>query len=179
MCVCACVHVFFLVPGLSRHLGSPVCLFIFFLHVALFVMLSYFSTRLCHISITGIFGRPLLFCGMSTPIILLIMCSSFILITWPYHFSRFSVIFMDAYATLVVPLMCSFLILSLLDTTHIHLSILIQFTSSCTSCPFVVALQFHWHPSVTQHSTTSLPVSPCCTHTLCDFCCDASCLFHA
>ena len=74
-------------------------------------------------------------------------------------------------------LMCSFLILSLLVTPHIHLSILISFTSSRASCPLVVAqvsapyniaglttfvnlcLQFHWHPPATQHSTASLPVS--------------------
>ena len=30
------------------------------------------------------------------------MCSSFILLTWPYHFSPFSVIFLDACTTLVV-----------------------------------------------------------------------------
>ena len=44
----------------------------------------------------------------------------------------FSVIFLDACTTLVVPLMCSFRILSLLVTPHIHLSILISFTSSRT-----------------------------------------------
>ena len=40
-------------------------------------------------------------------------------------------------------------------------------------------LQFHWHPPVTQHSTASLPVSPCCTHSLYNFCCHASCILHA
>ena len=34
-----------------------------------------------------------------------------------------------------------------------------------------LSLQFHWHPPVTQHSTASLPVSPCCTHSLCKFYC--------
>ena len=91
----------------------------------------------------------------------------------------FSVISLDACTTLVVPPMCSFRILSLLVTLHIHLSILISFTSSRASCPLVVAqvsasfnrtvlttvfvnlsLQFHWHPPVTQHSTASLRVSP-------------------
>ena len=71
--------------------------------------------------------------------VLLTVCSSFILLTWPYHFSRFSVIFFDACTTLVVPLMCSFRILSLLVTPHIHLSIVISFTSSRASCPLVVA----------------------------------------
>ena len=89
------------------------------------------------------FGHPLLlFPGMSTSSILLAMCSSFILLTWPYHFSRFSVIFFDACTTLVVPLMCSFRIVSLLVTPHIHLSILISFTSSRASCPIVVAQVF-------------------------------------
>ena len=69
----------------------------------------------------------------------LTMCSSFILLTWPHHFSRFSVIFLDACTTLVVPLMCSFRILSLLVTPHMHLSILISLTSSHASCPLVVA----------------------------------------
>ena len=88
-----------------------------------------------HLSI-GRFGRPLLlFPGMSTSNILLTMCSSFILLTWPYHFTRFSVIFLDACSTLGVPLMCSFWILSLLVTPHIHLSILISFTSSVLLVP--------------------------------------------
>ena len=87
------------------------------------------------------FGCPLLvFPGMSTSSILLTMCPSFILLTRPYHFSRFSVIFSDACTTLVVPLMCSYQILSLLDTPHIHLCILISFISSRSSCrPLVVA----------------------------------------
>ena len=110
------------------------------------------------------FGRPLLlFPGMFTSSILLTICSSFILLTWPYHFSRCYIIFFDACTTLFVPLMCSFRILSLLVSPHIHLSILISFTSSRASCPLVVAqvsapqfcelsLQLHWHPPVTQHS---------------------------
>ena len=115
-----------------------------FLHAALFVVLSSFRPTsvmsLLHASFHHRFGRPLLlFPGISTSSILLTMCSSFILFTWPYHFSRFSVIFLEAYTALVVPLMCSFRILSLLVTPHIHLSILISFTSSCSSCPLVVA----------------------------------------
>ena len=109
---------FFFNHGLSHHLGSPVWLCIFFLR----------------------FRCPLLlFPGMSTSSILLTVCSSSILLTWPYHFSRFSVIVFDACTTLVVPLMCSLRILSLLVTPHIHLSILISFTSSRASCPLVVA----------------------------------------
>ena len=95
---------------------------------------------LLHASFHLRYGRPLLlFPGMSTSNILLTMCSSFILLTWPYHFSRFSVIFLDACTTLVVPLMFSFRIVSLLVTPHIHLSIRISFTSCRASCPLVVA----------------------------------------
>ena len=106
---------------------------IVFLHAALFVVLSSFRPTsvmsLLHASFHCRFGRPLLlFPGMFISNILLTMCSSFILLTWPYHFSRFSVIFLDACTTIVVPLMCSFRILSLLVTPHIHLSILISFT---------------------------------------------------
>ena len=80
---------------------------ILFLHSALFVALSTFSPAsvisLLHASFHLRFGRPLrLFPGMSTYSILLTMCSSFILLTWPYHFSRFSVIFLDACTTLHV-----------------------------------------------------------------------------
>ena len=37
------MNVFFFVPGLSHHLGSPVKLMILFLHAALFVVLSSLS----------------------------------------------------------------------------------------------------------------------------------------
>ena len=115
-----------------------------FLHAALFVVLSSFRPTsvmsILHAYFHLRFGRPLLlFPGMSTSSILLTMCSSFILLTWPYHFSRISIIFLDACTTLVAVLMCSFRILSLLVTPHIHLSILISCTSSHASCPLVVA----------------------------------------
>ena len=74
-----------------------------------------------HLSILGLAALFFFFPGMSTSSILLTMCSSFILLTWPYHLSRFSVIFSDSCISLVVPIMCSFLILSLLVTPHIHL----------------------------------------------------------
>ena len=117
---------------------------ILFLHSALFVVLSSFRPisvmSLLQASFHLRFGRPLiLFHGMSTSSILLTVCAPFILLTWPYHFSRFSIIFLDACTTLVVLQMCSFRILSLLVTPHIHLSILISFTSSRASCPLVVA----------------------------------------
>ena len=51
-----------------------------------------------------------------------------------------SVIFVDACTTLYgVPLMCSFRILSLRVTPHIHLSILVSFTYSRASCLLVVS----------------------------------------
>ena len=108
-----------------------------------------FQPHFCHVSLAASFhlrfGRPLLlFPGISTSNILLTMCSSFILLTWPYHFSRFSVIFLDACTTPVVPLMCSFRILSLLVTPHIHLSILISFTSSRASFP-LLSPRFQYH----------------------------------
>ena len=57
----------------------------------------------------------------------------------PIPFSLLSVIFLDACTTFVVPRMCLFLILSFLVTPHIHLSILISFTSILDSCRLVVA----------------------------------------
>ena len=67
------------------------------------------------------------------------MCSPSLLITCPYQINLLSVIFLEACATLVVPRMCSFLILSLRVTPHIHRSILISVTSIRFSCLFVVA----------------------------------------
>ena len=67
------------------------------------------------------------------------MCSPSLLITCPYQFNLLSVIFLEACATLVVPRMCSFLILSLRVTPHIHRRILISVTSIRFSCLFVVA----------------------------------------
>ena len=77
--------------------------------------------------------------GIAFVITLSTMWSSSILMTCPYHFSLLSVIFLDACTTFVVPRMCSFLILSFLVTPHIHLSILISFTSILDSCRLVVA----------------------------------------
>ena len=48
------------------------------------------------------------------------------LITCPYQINPLSLIFLEACASLVVPRMCSFLILSLRVTPHIHRSILIS-----------------------------------------------------
>ena len=66
---------------------------ILFLHSALFVALSSFNPAcvipLLHASFHLRSGHHLLFPGMSTSSILLTVCSSFILLTWPCHFSRF------------------------------------------------------------------------------------------
>ena len=54
------------------------------------------------------------------------MCYSSLLITCPCQFSRLSVIFLEACATLVVvPRMCSFLVIPLCVTPHIHRSIIV------------------------------------------------------
>ena len=55
-----------------------------------------------------------------------------------YHFSLFSVIFFVTGSTFADPFTCSFLILSFFVTPHIHLSILISFTSSLVSWLLVV-----------------------------------------
>ena len=53
---------------------------------------------LSHMSLHIIFACPLvLIPGMSTSNILLTMCSSFILVTWPYHVRYFSVIVLVCY----------------------------------------------------------------------------------
>ena len=57
----------------------------------------------------------------------------------PYQINLLLVIFLEACATLVVPRMCSFLILSFRVTPHIHRSILISVTSLRFSCLFAVA----------------------------------------
>ena len=103
---------------------------------------SQFSTF--QISLTRVFpsffGRPLfLFPGISALNTFLSMCSPSLLITCPYQINLLSVIFLEACATLVVPRMCSFLILSFRVTPHIHRSILISVTSLRFSCIFFVA----------------------------------------
>ena len=77
--------------------------------------------------------------GISALNTFLSMCSPSLLITCPYQINLLSVIFLEACATLVVPRMCSFLILSLRVTPHIHGSILISVTSIRFPCLFVVA----------------------------------------
>ena len=130
--------------GLSHHVGSPVWLMIFLLHIALSVSSPALSSVLFkyrwHASFHLFFGRSLfLFPGISAFNTFLSMCSPSLLITCPYQINLLSVIFLEACATLVVPRMCSFLILSFRVTPHIHRSILISVTSLRFSCLFVVA----------------------------------------
>ena len=64
---------------------------------SVFLLIPNSDMSLLHAYFHRRYGRPLLlFSGMSTSNILLTRCSSFILLTWPYHFSRFSVILLDA-----------------------------------------------------------------------------------
>ena len=57
------------------------------------------------------FGRhTFLFPGTSVLNTVLSMCSSSIFITCPYQFTRLFVLFLEAYVTLVVPHICSFII---------------------------------------------------------------------
>ena len=69
-----------------------------------------------------IFGRPLiLFPGISVQTTFLSIGYSYLLITWPYQFDILLVIFLEACDTLVVTSKCSFQILCVRVTPHIHL----------------------------------------------------------
>ena len=134
-------------------------------------MLSSFSlasvSSLLHASVHRRFGRPLLlFPGMSTSSIILNMCSSFILLTWPSVSlqSCFRNFHVRLHHSFFVPLMWTFRIFSITASQHPHL-----FTPSRASCSGCNKQHPHWHPPVTQHATTPLPVSPCCTHSLWNF----------
>ena len=73
-----------------------------------------------HASFRFVVGRPhFLFPGISVHNTFLGVCSSSLLIKCPHQFNLRSVIFLTACITLVVPRMCSFLILSLRVTPHI------------------------------------------------------------
>ena len=90
-----------------------------------------FQPRLFHISLTRIFplmfGRSLLlFPGMSTSSTLLTVCPSFILLTRPYHLSRFSVIFFGRLHHSCCP--SNMYISDLIPSCHVHLSIFISFS---------------------------------------------------
>ena len=86
------------------------------------------------------FGPPLLlFPGTSIPVTLVPTYSSSLLNTCQYHFNLLSCTFLDISPTFVVPLLLSFLILSSLVTSLIHLNILISATSNFFSCAFFTA----------------------------------------
>ena len=85
-----------------------------------------------------LFGLPLLFFGNSISIIFL-PTYSWSLMTCPYHLSLPSLIFIPNRSTLMVLLMCSFLILSFLVTPIANLNIFISATSISSTCFFVTA----------------------------------------
>ena len=93
-----------------------------------FLMLSNHSHFCLHL---------ILFPGI--PITLVPTHSSSLLNTCPYHFNLLSCTFLDISPTFVVPLILSFLILSSLVTSLIHLNILISATSNFFSCAFFIA----------------------------------------
>ena len=116
---------------LSADLPSPHCpvrllarsQLIFLLHIALSVSSPALSPILSksrwHASFHLVFGRPLfLFPCISALNTFLSLCSSSLLVTRPYQFNRLSVIFLEGCVTLVVPRMCSFLILYIACSAH-------------------------------------------------------------
>ena len=111
---------------------------IIFLHDALFVGLSFSNPDLSYL-----YHKQLPILGLTALFVFSWCIHIYVLlrhlITWSYHLSRVSVIFLDACATLVVHIMFTFRIISLLVTPHIHLRILISFISSRGYWPFVVA----------------------------------------
>ena len=78
------------------------------------------------------------FYGTGASDILLSTCSSSLLLTCPYHFSLFSVIFYVTGSTFADPFACSCLILSFFVIPHICRNIIISFTSSLFSWLLVV-----------------------------------------
>ena len=92
------------------------------------------SISLSHESLHLVVCLRLRLCpGTGVSNILLGTCPSSILLPCPYRLAVFYVIFCDTYTD---PLTCSFLIVSVFVTPHIHRSILISFTSSLFSWLF-------------------------------------------
>ena len=108
------------VAGMTADLPSP------HRHVCLLARSQLSAFNSCwHVPFHLVFGRPLFrFHGISVFTTFLIMCSLSLLITCPYQFNRISVIILKASAAAVVSRMCSFLVLFLRVTPHIHRSIL-------------------------------------------------------
>ena len=122
--------------------GWPQCIII--LHIFLSSMsISFTPTSFISSFTTSknlLFGLPLLlFPGNSISIIFLLTYSWSLLMTYPYHLSLPSLIFIPNRSTLTVLLMCSFLILSFLVTPIVNLSIFISATSISSTCFFVTA----------------------------------------
>ena len=93
---------------------SPVQLSSFFLHSALFVALSSSSpvSVITRIFRSLVWPPSPLFPGMSTSIAFFLLCAPLSFSSHGRPLQTFSVIFLDACTTPVVPLMCSFRILS-------------------------------------------------------------------
>ena len=116
---------------------------IFLLHIALSVSSPALSPVLFmyrwHASFHLVFGRPIfLYPGVS--ILNTFISMTFIILPqqMPVPAQSSPGDLFGSCVTLVVPRMCSFLILSLRVTPHIHSSILFSFTSIRFSCLFVV-----------------------------------------
>lgn len=93
------------------------------------------SMSFLNISAHLIFGRPIgLFPFMVYLIILMQTCSRGLLLIWPYHLKRFSLIFPSIVAHLVIVRISSFLTLSFRFSPHAHLNILISTTDSLSIC---------------------------------------------
>lgn len=79
------------------------------------------------------------------------------LITCPYHVTRFSSTFIANSTALVVPLLPSFLALTILVTPLTHFSYLVHF-------PFTLAL------NVRSHNTLDISLSPSCLYPMINLC---------
>uniref|UniRef100_A0A3P8WWC6 Protease associated domain containing 1 n=1 Tax=Cynoglossus semilaevis TaxID=244447 RepID=A0A3P8WWC6_CYNSE len=113
-------------------------------HLSLFSAFSTLTPTICMSSLTTsiylLFGLPLfLLPGSSISNILLPMYPLSLLCTCPNHLNLASLAFSPNLPVCVVPLMTSFLILSILVTPKENLSIFISSTSSSTSCLLLIA----------------------------------------
>ena len=117
---------------------SPVWLFIFFLHVGLFITSTalrptVFMSLLWRLSTWSLVVVSLFFLTCLSSV-LFTFCSSCILITCTRHFSHISIIVLDACVTLIVPIIYSFLVFRCYSThpsRHPHLPFHPCFLSFC------------------------------------------------
>ena len=185
-----CVYLLLLLSAFS-HQGSPQRIF----HLQLLLSsvsssvtstsaMSSFTT-----SINLLFGLPrFLFPGNSILSTLLPAYPSPFLSTCPYHLSLASRVFSPNRPTCAVPLMYSFLILSILVTPNENRNIFNFATSISVSCLFVSAtvsnpyniagitatlytFPFHssWYSPIADHSWHSSPTIPSCLYSLLHF----------